>query len=435
MWSSEGTDSGMSRRVAVTGLGVVSPLGCGIEQFWDRLAQPSAACGALRRPRPFDLWSQACPADFRGEVEEFGDLSPPVRRQLAKSLKVMNRETQLGVAAGYQALRASSVLGAYPPERIGVTFGAENVCLVPEDFQAGVLSCRDAEGHVDLSKWGSHGLSQVAPLWLLRCLPNMPACHLAILADLRGPNNTITQRELGTDLALAEACRVIRSGDADAMLVGGSGTTIAEMNRLHAYWSCEEDSDESGACSIDGWKGVPAEGAGAMLLEDMAFALRRGACIYGEVLAAVSTTGRGSRIGTGGRQPMPVSWRTMRLALERAQLTPEGIGHLHLAEFGMLPWMDEMDFPANSARVVSARGRIGQAGAGSSAMELVASLLAMARGELFDSGGSAAADRSPARTVARRGEPAGESFLKLSQYGRRQASCVAVAKFRSESIN
>jgi hypothetical protein len=94
-----------------------------------------------------------------------------------------------------------------------------------EDFQAGVQACSDDNGF-DSDRWGQDGIPEVAPLWLLKCLPNMPACHLAILNDLRGPGNTITQRDVAANMAIAEACRIIRDGDADAMVVGATGTHV-----------------------------------------------------------------------------------------------------------------------------------------------------------------------------------------------------------------
>ena len=322
------SDSPGHRRIVITGLGIVSPLGLGVEQFWSRLDFQSEA-------NPFSAttvspdWSDGHRAEFNGRIDEFGELTPTLRRQLAKSLKVMNRETQLGVAAGLQALRESAVVGAYPPDRIGVSFGAENVCLSPTDFSAGVKACADAEGEVDLSQWGSRGLNEVTPLWLLRCLPNMPACHLAILTDLQGPNNTLTRGELSTDLALAEACRVIRSGDADAMLVGGVGTTLSALNRLHAHWAFEDSRDSADDAFPLNAGTLPAEGSGAFVLEVWESAKRRGAPILGEILATVSNSSGGPRRGAAGGS---ASVRAAKLAVHKAHLTPDRIAHINMPE-------------------------------------------------------------------------------------------------------
>lgn len=420
------------RRIVITGLGIVSPLGLGVERFWSQLTSPSATeTSTTQSISPG--WSNGLRADFAGCIDEFGELSPAMRRQLAKSLKVMNRETQLGVAAGLQALRESCVLGAYDPERIGVSFGAENVCLSPADFSAGVAACGDREGDVDLSQWGSRGLNEVAPLWLLRCLPNMPACHLAILANLQGPNNTLTRGELSTDLALAEACRVIRSGDADAMLVGGVGSTLSALNRLHAHWAIEESRDSADETPPLNAGSLPAEGSGAFVLEDWDSAIRRGAPILGEILATVSNSSGGPRRGLAGGT---AAVRAARLAVHNAHLTPNRIAHINMPEENDHPMrlaareilLDAIGSSENPIPVISARGQLGYAGAGSGAMELVASLLLLTREE------SIADDAQEFSSVVnvRDDGPAcaltGDSFLKLSRDGRGQASCVAMTR-------
>ncbi|MCA9056215.1 MAG: hypothetical protein KDA75_20435, partial [Planctomycetaceae bacterium] len=224
--SCDGTSS-FGVRIVVTGLGVVSPLGSEIDTFWRRLA----AAGSEREIAAGSASAEKT-AEFTGQLADFGELPPAVRKQLAKSLKVMNRETQLGVAAGLQALRDGDLAGVYLPEQIGIAFAAGNACIAPEDFREGVQACRDDRGGVDVSAWGAQGLPEMPPLWLLRCLPNMAACHLAILADIQGPSNTITQHSLGVDLAEAEACRFLRSGDAQAVLVGGVGMRVEGLNRL-----------------------------------------------------------------------------------------------------------------------------------------------------------------------------------------------------------
>ena len=98
-------------------------------------------------------------------------------------------------------------------------------------LKQGVQACTDGSGGFDSERWGQDGIPEVAPLWLLKCLPNMPACHLAILNDLRGPGNTITQRDVSANMAIAEACRIIKDGDAEAMLVGATGTTLSSLDR------------------------------------------------------------------------------------------------------------------------------------------------------------------------------------------------------------
>ena len=439
-------ESERDQRIVVTGLGVVSPLGIGVERFWDRLMtsnRPESCTQILAERRTGPAESEDADGlahrpgqieEFSGRTADFGELPAKSRKQLAKSLKVMNRETQLGVAAGLQAFRDSDFAEAYSSEEIGISFGAGNACVAPEDFRAGVEACSDGAGGVDLSKWGAHGMEEMAPLWLLRCLPNMAACHLAILANLRGPSNTITQRGLGVDLALSEACRILRSGDAAAMLVGGAGTTLSGLNRLHAVWSRTDAEEDGPEGTVSGDDFFPAEGAGAVVLESLESARRRGATIYGEVLASVSLSGGNPR--TGGRAHT-IAAHSAEEALRRSRLSWSDVGHLHIPGYDPVSAGTTGNFGIDSRLtetgrklpVVSGRDRWGDGGAGSTAIELVASLLALHNGALFASPPSSASiPDSGLSLVTMAGEAAGENCLKFNRLGSRQATCVALAR-------
>ncbi|MFV0443001.1 MAG: beta-ketoacyl synthase N-terminal-like domain-containing protein [Planctomycetaceae bacterium] len=419
--------SSSEKRVVVTGLGVVSPLGSQIDAFWHRLVNATA------EPEIESVSTiVGKTAEFTGQLADFGELPPAARKQLAKSLKVMNRETQLGVAAGLQALRDCDLTSAYKPTRIGIAFGAGNACVAPEDFQAGVHACEDGAGGVDLSEWGSRGLPEMAPLWLLRCLPNMAACHLAILANLQGPSNTITQQSLGVDLALAEACRILRSGDADAMLVGGSGTTLGGLHRLHAVWADAGGPETATSSEISPSRRLsPSEGAAALVLETLADAVQRGARIHGEVLACVSVSRGRSRASSAPLQLAAAE------ALARSRLTWNDVEHVHLPDIGTAADMRAGWTPPSSESgrehpripAVSGQALWGNAGAGSSAIDLVANLLALNRGQLFAAPLTGECLTDAVRPgEASRGESTGTACLKFSRHGDRQVTCVALAR-------
>src|SRR5581483_11102919 len=129
----------------------------------------------------------------------------------------------------------------------------------------------------------------------LKYLPNMPASHIAIYNDLRGPNNSITQREAAGNLAIGEAFRVIMRSHADAMVAGATGTRIHPMKAIHAMMSEDlakgGDDPAKAARPFDlNRRGmVLGEGAGAVVLESLDSAQKRGATIYGEVVAAASS--------------------------------------------------------------------------------------------------------------------------------------------------
>lgn len=412
-----------NQRIVVTGFGVVSPLGSSLADFWQRINETQSNDDDPQTPGR---------AAFTGQIEDFGEPPKNIGRAIRKSLKLMNRETQMGVAAGQKALLASCVVGAYDPERIGVTFAADNVALMPEDFQAGVAACTDSDGEFHIDDWGSRGIDEVAPLWLLKCLPNMPACHLAILNQLRGPSNTITQRDVSANLAVAEACRTIKGGDADAMLVGATGTLFPVFNRLHAELEEELahatvpmcrpfDKNRAGA--------APGEGAGALVLEEYHHALARGANVYGEILGygAASIIGRDRTAACRS-----ASERAMHQTLSQSRRSPDQIGHVHAHGLGAkLSDVAEaqaiQDVFGSRVPVVAAKSRLAHAGAGAGALELIASLIGLERGHLFPTWNLDEQDPDcPIHVVTTTEEPAGTSFMNLSLFGRGQASCVAV---------
>ena len=181
----------MARRVVITGMGLISPLGNTQQALWDALI--SGRSGV----RPFDSpLVQTLPAkfvaeaSFGGDIDEFGPLEKEQKKAIRKGLKLMCRESQMGVAAAQLALADAKIaVGGVDPDRIGCVFGTDYMLTLPEDFSAAINRCRSPEGTFDYSRWGKEGLAEITPLWLLKYLPNMPARHVAIYNDLRGPKN------------------------------------------------------------------------------------------------------------------------------------------------------------------------------------------------------------------------------------------------------
>ena len=209
--------------IVVTGVGMVSPIGIGKEPFWAALLEGRS--GIRRLDLPDDL---AMPPPIGGPVVDF-DPKQYVRPR--KSLKVMSRDIQLAFAAADLAcidagLREKPV----DPERLGVVFGAEMIPCELDEMVGTYRSCfRD--GKFDFQRWGGAAMADLFPLWMLKYLPNMPACHIGIGQDARGPNNSITLGDVSSLSALAEAGRILERGQADAIIAGGVGA------RLHpALW-------------------------------------------------------------------------------------------------------------------------------------------------------------------------------------------------------
>ena len=139
-------------------------------------------------------------------------------------------------------------------------------------------------------------MPQVTPLWLLKYLPNMPASHVAIYNDLRGPNNSITLREASANAAVGEAFRTIVRGSADVMVAGATGTRVHPMKMVHSLTQEEvagngvDPTKASRPFDLNRSGMVLGEGAGAIVLEELEYAQARGATIYGEVIGTASSS-------------------------------------------------------------------------------------------------------------------------------------------------
>ncbi len=148
---------------------------------------------------------------------------------LARALKVMSREVQIAYAAAHLAWEDAGLSDAKPdPDRMGVVYGSEMIPGDHAEVVEAVLGCA-TNGQFDPSLLGQN-YSKIFPLWMLRNLPNMPACHVAIAIDARGPNNTIVMEEVSGLLALSEAICIMQRDHADLMVVGAMG--LSQLLRL-----------------------------------------------------------------------------------------------------------------------------------------------------------------------------------------------------------
>jgi 3-oxoacyl-[acyl-carrier-protein] synthase II len=229
-------------------------------------------------------------------------------------------------------------------------------------------------------------MEELYPLWMLKYLPNMPACHIGISQDARGPNNSLTLGDVSSLSAVAEAVRVIERGHAEAIIAGGSGSRInpTTMVRSKVLEMSRRGDDPAAACrpfdaGRDGM--VNGEGAGAFILEDRRHAESRGATILASVLScAGSFEGcRNGRVieGNAVRQ-------AIRLALSWANLDPRDVGHVNANGVGTI--LDDR-IEARAIRdtlgdvpVVAPKSFFGNLGAGTGAVEMAASVIALDKG-------------------------------------------------------
>src|SRR5262249_6113139 len=151
-----------------------------------------------------------------------------------KSLRVMSRPIQLAVAAAQLALDDGKVnKDKLDPTRFGCEFGSGLLPTEPEELgPAAQVSTNCMPGQVDMKAWGEKGLEAVPPLWMLKYLPNMLACHVSILHNAQGPNNSITQSDVPSLLALGEAFRIIGRDQADFFLVGGADSKLNPLSMV-----------------------------------------------------------------------------------------------------------------------------------------------------------------------------------------------------------
>jgi 3-oxoacyl-[acyl-carrier-protein] synthase II len=229
-------------------------------------------------------------------------------------------------------------------------------------------------------------MSDLYPLWMLKYLPNMVACHIAITEDARGPNNTITLDEVSSLLALIESVCYIQRGAADMMIAGGQGSRVNLTRILYrgdVHWSHRNEEPQRACRPFDAQRdgGVIGEGAGAFVVESRRHAEARGA----NVLARVLGFGR-SFDRAPGRHGAGVDGirRAIDAALASAGLAPTDIGHVNAHGSGMV---EEDRFEAQAIRtclgdvpVTAPKSYFGCLGAGTGAVEMAASVLAITTG-------------------------------------------------------
>src|SRR5205085_1613286 len=203
------------------------------------------------------------------------------------------------------------------PTRFGVEFGAGLIASeLPELIDAARASANCEPGKVDLEKWGEAGIPAIQPLWMLKYLPNMLACHISILHDAQGPNNSITENDAAGLLALGEAYRILQRDGADFFLVGGAESKVNPLSMvrqcLFEHLSHRNDAPEKACRPFDrGRDGlVIGEGSGVLVVEELDHARRRGARIYAEILgfgAAGGTTELAASLLGLGQGVMPAT--------------------------------------------------------------------------------------------------------------------------------
>jgi 3-oxoacyl-[acyl-carrier-protein] synthase II len=364
--------------VVITGVGIVSPIGIGREAFWSSLVTQQTGVRPLTAFGP--------PADmvsFGGEVVDFDPLRFVRPR---KSLKVMSREIQFGyTAADLACVDAGLTADSVAPDRMGVVLGSDLIQCPPEEFTAAYRACIEG-GKFDFARWGGKGFAEIFPLLMLKYLPNMPACHVAIARDARGPNNSITLGEVSSLLAIAEAARVIERGQADVMLSGGVSSRVHPVMWIRSTLGMlsRRNEDPAGACrpfdaDRDGM--VQGEGAATFVLESRRHAVGRGARILAELRGMASVFESPSHRAEDGTTGIH---RAIRGALRSAGMEPAEIGHVN-ADGLSTPDDDRREAAAirdclGDVPVTAPKSYFGNLGSATGAVEMAVSVLGLEAG-------------------------------------------------------
>jgi len=365
-------------QVVITGLGVVSPIGIGCQAFRQSLLEGRSGVRTIPLPGGFHI-----PSSIGGDVPDF-DVKDRIRPR--KALKVMSRDIQMAFAAADLAVQEACVLrSGIEPGRLGIVFGTDLIPCELDEIAPAVRGCL-VDGEFDFRRWGRRAMSDLYPLWLLKYLPNMPACHIGIAFDARGPNNTLTLGEVSGLCAIAEGIRVIQRGQADVMICGGTGSRIhpAFWARHKAYPLSKRTNDPAAACrpfDADRDGTVHGEGAGAIVLERRRHAEARGADIYVEIKGFANTS---RPAGTGPHLLTEAIARAIRLALEASGFSIHDIGHVNAHGLGTVT-DDEMEAQAihrtlGDVPVTAPKSYFGNLAAGAGVVELAVSLLAIRHG-------------------------------------------------------
>lgn len=301
----------MSNRVVVTGMGVICPVGNDLSSAWSALVRGESGIGSITR---FD--ATAFETQIAGEVKGFD----PVPYVGAKEARRMDRFTQLAVAATYQALEHAQL--SVTPENaydIGVLVGSGIGGIGTLSEQIQVLNTR--------------GPGRVSPFLVPMMISDIASGQISILLGLKGPNLGVVSACSTGAHALGEATQIIRRGDAQVMVAGGSEAAVVPigiagfmaMKALSTRNNEPQKASRPFDAKRDGF--VLGEGAAVLILENLSYAEKRGSAILAEVVG-YGATADASHI-TAPAEDGEGAARAMMLAMKRAGLEPQQIDYLN----------------------------------------------------------------------------------------------------------
>src|SRR6266550_3963824 len=301
----------IKRRVVVTGLGVVTPLGNSVDATWEGLMTGRSGAGPITK---FDTAS--FPVRFACEVKDFD----PLKYVEKKEARKMGAFTHYAIAASDEALADS-----------GLKITSENAEQIGVYISSGIGDFWGIES--EHSKLLRGGPRTVSPFFLVSILANMAAGQVSIRNGAKGPNSATATACAAGNHAIGDSFRIIERGDATAMICGGAESTItpltmagfAAMRALSTRNDDPEGASRPFDRDRDGF--VVGEGAGIMILEELEHARRRGAHIYAEIVGYGATADAYHMTAPDETQSGVI--RGMRRAIQDAGISPEKIGYIN----------------------------------------------------------------------------------------------------------
>ncbi|MFD2681250.1 beta-ketoacyl-ACP synthase II [Bacillus seohaeanensis] len=298
------------KRVVVTGIGAVTPLGNNVETTWENIVAGKSGVGPLTRLNADDY-----PAKVAAELKDFDPESYVERKEARK----MDRFTQYAVAASMMAIENSKLeINEENAHRVGVWIGS------------GIGGLETFENQFETFQ--KRGYRRVSPFFVPMMIPDMATGQVSILLGAKGVNScTVTACATGTN-SIGDAFKVIQRGDADAMITGGAESPITRMSVAgfcaNTALSTNTDPEKASRpfdANRDGF--VMGEGAGIVVIEELEHAIKRGAPIYAEIVG-YGSTGDAYHItapapgGEGGA-------RAMKMALDDGGVRPEELQYIN----------------------------------------------------------------------------------------------------------
>ena len=371
------------RRVAVTGVGLVTPLACGTDASWSKLTEGQSGLGAITNFDVSDIPSKIAGQVPRSDVENASDqnLFNPDEWVPRKDQRRMDTFIQYGMAAAAYAVKDAG----WTPEdeasllRTGVMIGSGIGGLPEIEKSAQVV----AEGKI----------RRLSPFFIPASLINLVSGQVAMKYGFKGPNHAVVTACSSGAHAIGDAARLIQWGDAEVMIAGGAEAAICRLGvagfaQARALSTNFNDTPEQGSRPWDKDRDgfVIGEGAGILILEEWEHAQKRGAKIYAEVIG-YGMSGDAHHI-TAPAEDGDGAYRAMEAALQRAELNPEDIDYIN-AHGTSTPLGDEIEHgavkrlfgdSAYNLAMSSTKSAIGHLLGAAGAVETIFSILAIDQG-------------------------------------------------------